>query len=92
MRKLLPVLLAMTLLLAACGHITYTAAAPLTPEEAAPRQAADRGYVLNIHTKKFHYPYCASVPDMLPENRQDSAESRDALVAAGYSPCGNCKP
>lgn len=49
-------------------------------------------YVLNTHTKKFHYPTCPSVSQMKEENTAYSNETRDQLIAEGYSPCGNCKP
>jgi len=32
------------------------------------------------------------VEDMKPENRTDYTGSREALLAEGYSPCGQCKP
>ena len=53
---------------------------------------AGAAYVLNTNTKKFHLPTCASVEDMKPENRTDYTGSREALLAEGYSPCGQCKP
>ena len=49
-------------------------------------------YVVNLHTMKFHEPACRSVGDILPENIAYSTGTRDQLIAAGYSPCGNCKP
>lgn len=52
----------------------------------------DASYVLNTNTKKFHYPSCSSVKQMSDRNRQDVTESRDELIAEGYSPCKNCNP
>lgn len=49
-------------------------------------------YILNTNTKKFHFPTCRSVPKISAENREDSAADRQQLLAAGYTPCGNCKP
>lgn len=49
-------------------------------------------YVLNNNTKKFHYPTCGSVKKIKEKNYGESTESRDALIAKGYSPCGNCHP
>ncbi len=49
-------------------------------------------YVLNTNTKKFHYPTCFSVNQMLDKNREIGHYSRDELLKRGYSPCGNCKP
>lgn len=49
-------------------------------------------YVLNVSTKKFHYPSCSSVDDMQESSRQEYVGSRDDLIEQGYSPCGRCKP
>ncbi len=52
----------------------------------------DVTYVLNINTKKFHYPYCGSVSTMKESNRMDTTETREELIEQGYKPCGNCNP
>lgn len=49
-------------------------------------------YVCNTNTKKFHYPDCRSVGQIKAENRMDSTDDRETLIAAGYDPCGNCHP
>ena len=49
-------------------------------------------YVLNTNTKKFHYPSCGSASRIAAKNYAESNESRDSLIAQGYSPCGNCDP
>lgn len=49
-------------------------------------------YVLNLHTKKFHYPNCPSVSQMKQENRKNVTISREKLLAQGYVPCGSCHP
>ena len=49
-------------------------------------------YVLNINTRKFHYPYCDSVNDMKEKNKQEYTGSREEVIEMGYSPCGRCKP
>lgn len=49
-------------------------------------------YVLNTNTKKFHYPSCGSAGRIAAKNYAESNESRDSLIAQGYSPCGNCDP
>lgn len=49
-------------------------------------------YVLNMNTRKFHYPSCSSVKKIAPHNYATSNESRDTLIAQGYSPCGRCSP
>lgn len=49
-------------------------------------------YILNTSTKKIHYPDCNSVKQMKEKNKKTTTESRDSLIAQGYSPCGNCRP
>lgn len=49
-------------------------------------------YVLNTSTKKFHYPTCGSAGRIAAKNYAESTESRDSLIAQGYSACGNCDP
>ena len=49
-------------------------------------------YVLNVGTKKFHLSTCSSATEIKAENRKESNESRDALIAQGYAPCGRCHP
>ena len=71
----------------------------LTPDEdvsdgagADSRAVVGMDYVLNTNTKKFHYPYCSSVPTIKQKNRKDFTGSRDELIGMGYDPCGRCKP
>ena len=49
-------------------------------------------YILNTHTKKFHYPDCSSVNDMKEKNKEAFTGSREELIEMGYSPCGKCNP
>ena len=49
-------------------------------------------YILNINTKRFHYPSCSSVDEMKDKNKQEYTGTRDELIADGYKPCGRCKP
>ncbi len=49
-------------------------------------------YVANINTLKFHTPTCRHADDISPENRLETNESRESLIAKDYSPCGVCKP
>ena len=49
-------------------------------------------YVLNLSSRKFHLPDCASVDTIREENRQDYTGTREDLIAQGYTPCGSCKP
>ena len=49
-------------------------------------------YVLNIKSKKFHYPDCGSAKSISEKNRQDYTGTRTSLINAGYEPCRECKP
>lgn len=49
-------------------------------------------WIVNIGTKKIHYPSCGSVEKMKPENTAYSNKTIAELKAAGYVPCGNCEP
>lgn len=46
-------------------------------------------YIGNTKTKKFHLPSCSYLPD---QDHQATFDSRDEAIAAGYTPCGHCKP
>lgn len=59
------------------------------PQESAPAATNELTYVLNVKTKKFHLPSCGFLPTA---NRQDTSESRDAVIAQGYVPCKKCNP
>jgi hypothetical protein len=65
--------------------------APTTPQP-SPVKSAERDYVLNTNTHKFHVPSCRHVSTIYDENREDVHMSRDDIVAEGYSPCAHCKP
>lgn len=64
--------------------------APDTPLATAPPQSAL--YVLNTHTKKFHYPDCPSVEQMSGKNKDFTDATREELISRGYRPCGRCDP
>lgn len=49
-------------------------------------------YILNVNTKKFHYPSCSSVKQMSDKNKQTYTGSRDDLISQGYDPCKKCNP
>lgn len=49
-------------------------------------------YYLNTFRMKFHRPGCASVQQMMDENRQAFYGTREEAIAKGYSPCQNCNP
>lgn len=58
----------------------------------SPDPTSDSYYVLNTSTKKFHRPNCYSVTQMAEKNKSISHQSRDAIIADGYTPCKNCNP
>lgn len=49
-------------------------------------------YVLNTHTKKFHYPDCSSIDQMSEKNKAFADVPREELISLGYEPCGRCNP
>lgn len=60
--------------------------------ESSVEPAQDETYILNVRSKKFHRPDCASVDSMREENRETFHGSREALIEQGYAPCGSCNP
>ncbi len=46
-------------------------------------------YIGSAKTKKFHYFYCSYLPNA---GNQVHFDTRDEAIAAGYTPCGHCKP
>lgn len=66
-------------------------AEPVTQTESSQPQTQNY-YVLNISSRKIHYPDCDAVAKIKPENSQSSYENIEELIAQGYSPCGSCKP
>lgn len=69
----------------ATGDSALADAAPVADAEAVL-------YVVNIKTGKFHYPNCSSAVNMTASVREEFTGTRDELIAAGYEPCGRCKP
>ncbi|MBS6955583.1 MAG: MBL fold metallo-hydrolase [Enterocloster asparagiformis] len=61
-----------------------TTAVPITEA-----QKSGLTYVLNTKTKKFHNPWCGSLPT---KNRKDTDMSREEIIADGYTPCKKCNP
>lgn len=73
---------------------TTSSSKPTTSEEenTNTNNTGSTKYVLNTNTKKFHYPSCGSAGRIAAKNYAESNQSRDSLIAQGYSPCGNCDP
>lgn len=68
--------------------------APPTNVE-APSAVVDQpscSYVKNKNTKKFHRPECGSVSEMKEKNKEYSNQTREEIIAEGYSPCKRCNP
>jgi len=66
-------------------------AAPAATEEPVTR-SAEKTYILNTNTGKFHKPSCSSVKDMKDYNKQEFTGTREDVIAMGYEPCGKCHP
>ena len=68
--------------------------APLTPEpvQESPAASITQTYVLNTNTKKFHLPDCEAVGKMKEGNTLTVETTRDAILDAGFAPCGICNP
>ena len=49
-------------------------------------------YIVNVNTKKFHLPSCASAASMNPKNRMEMTATVAQLASQGYSPCSRCRP
>ena len=64
--------------------------APETEDEAESGEA--QTYILNTSSKKFHLPACGGVGDIKEDNKSEFTGTRAEVVAAGYDPCGRCKP
>lgn len=52
----------------------------------------DYDYILNIRSKKFHYPDCESVAKMTEKNKSAYVGNREKIIEMGYFPCGICRP
>ena len=61
-------------------------------EPPAPVTQADRTYILNTSTMKYHRPTCNSVDDMAEENKSEYTGKAEDVEAMGYAPCQRCHP
>ena len=61
-------------------------------EPPAPATQADRTYILNTSTMKYHRPTCNSVDDMAEENKSEYTGKAEDVEAMGYAPCQICHP
>lgn len=65
---------------------------PLQEEKEESPEEKEAAYILNANSRKFHRPTCRSVPAIAPKNYLESTQTRDEVIASGYTPCKNCKP
>ena len=63
-----------------------------TAEAGTAEDGEERTYILNTSSRKFHLPTCGGVGDIKEANRSEFTGTREAVTAAGYEPCGRCKP
>lgn len=72
-----------------CLDESIQATEPIVSKETEPQGTT---YILNMNTKKFHYPSCSSAYQIKEYNRQEYTGSRDDVISQGYIPCKICKP
>lgn len=72
-----------------------SAPAPATKSDPSPTQQSDaqtdKVYVGSKESDKYHKPTCRYAKNILDSNQRWFSSAEDA-AAAGYSPCGTCKP
>lgn len=49
-------------------------------------------YILNTNSGKFHLPDYENAASISEKNRLEITQTLQAMLDAGYSPCGNCHP
>ena len=62
------------------------------PEPEPETKRAERTYILNTNTGKFHYPSCRAVKQMSDKNKLEYEGTREEVLDMGYDPCGICNP
>ena len=96
----LPFLLLICLSLGACARFLPAEISVHSPETSAAvyddlhlsGESVAYTYVINKSSGKFHLPTCSGVRQMKESNRENTSETRDALIEDGYKPCGTCNP
>ena len=53
---------------------------------------SEENYILNIKSKKFHYPDCSGLENAKKKNLEEYTGTRNDLIKEGYEPCGTCNP
>ncbi len=72
--------------------IVTTTTSPVTQTIASTEENLGKTYILNLNTKKFHYPACSAVNKISEENKEVFKGDKNELIYGGYFPCGICKP
>lgn len=65
---------------------------PVTQENTTTEEKLGKTYILNLNTKRFHYPACSAVNKISEENKEVFKGDKNELIYGGYFPCGICKP
>ncbi len=65
---------------------------PVTQENTSTEEKLGKTYILNLNTKKFHYPACSAVNKISEENKEVFKGDKNELIYGGYFPCGICNP
>ena len=78
--------------------LTTGTVAPQEPVQEAPEDTVEQPpvqstgvYVGSVDSDKYHIPGCRHAEKILPEN-EIWFDTEEEASAAGYSPCGTCKP
>jgi len=66
-------------------------AAPAVTEAPVTR-SAEKTYIINTSSGKFHKPTCSSVDEMAEYNKREFTGTREDVIAMGYVPCKRCNP
>ena len=62
------------------------------PAEDKDDKGESKEFVLNINSKKIHYPTCSGANSMSAANRKEVTGNISDFIKDGYTPCGICKP
>lgn len=63
-----------------------------TSGDAEEESGAEKNYILNTSSKKFHEVDCSGAASISDSNKKEYKGTRKSLIDDGYSPCGTCKP
>ena len=72
--------------------VPTAAESPTSTEVPTQEVPEDVTYILNTRSGRFHLPDCPGAANISEKNRQNSTDTREELLAQGYTPCGTCKP